>query len=499
MRRAGPRSTMAILVLGFQLGSAAQGRAADATSKQSVPEPARSDSASATAAPAHFERPAYQFLRQNEDWSVLADWPEAQRDDLFDPVKYVPLDKDGQVWATFAGSSRAQLQSWFDYGFGTPSPDDDTFVLGRMRLDADVHFGSSVRAFVEIKSALSTDRDLPGGKRTMDVDDIALQQAFVDLRMPVAADTSLTLRLGRREFEYGRYRLVSPLPWGNSLRTWDGASLHLANESGFVDAFWSLYAPVRKYEFNKPDEDQQFFGVYASGKPGVPGMLVELYALGLVRNGSYTVNGTTGNDDRYTLGTRVVAPLGTRALTLEVEGAYQLGRVGHADVSAYMVAVELAAQVPDAWAKPRLALGFDYASGDHSAGGDVQTFDQLYPLGHPYFGIMDFIGRQNVIDASSSLTVHPLSATTLQVAGYVFRRAERADALYNAGGFVVRPGAPGTSLDVGQEIDVVLIQRFGRHVTTEIGYGHFFPGTFIEQTGSHQGMHFFYAELALVF
>jgi len=356
-----------------------------------------------------------------------------------------------------------------------------------------------VELLVEVKSALSSDRDLPGGKRTMDVDDIALQQAFVDLRMPVADDTSLTLRLGRREFQYGRQRIVSPLPWGNTLRTWDGASLHLANESGFVDAFWSLYAPVRKHKFNKPDEDQQFFGVYASGRPDVPGMVVELYALGLVQNGTYTFNGTTGNDDRYTLGTRVLTPLGSRALTLEVEGAYQLGRVGRADVSAYMVAVELAAEIADAWARPRLALDFDYASGDHRAGGDVQTFDQLYPLGHAYFGIMDFVGRQNVIDASTCLTLRPLAATAVQVQGHLFRRAERADALYNAGGGVVRPGAPGTSLDVGQEIDVVLTQRFGRHVTTEIGYGHFFPGTFIEQTGSHQGMDFLYVELALVF
>jgi len=319
----------------------------------------------------------------------------------------------------------------------------------------------------------------------------------VDLRLPVADDTSLTLRLGRRGLEYGRQRLVSPLPWANTLRTWDGASLHLEGDAGFVDAFWTLYAPVRKYHFNKPDEDQQFFGVYASGKPGVPGMVVDLYMLGLVRNGTYTVNGTVGNDDRYTLGTRIATPLGTRALSLEFEGAYQLGRVGRSDVSAFMLALELAAEVADAWAAPRLALGLDYASGDHSAGGDVQTFDPLFPLGHAYFGIMDVVGRQNVIDVSPSVTSHPWSGATLKLSGHVFRRAQREDALYNAGGMVVRPGAPGTSRDVGEEVDVVLGQRFGRHVTAEIGYGHFFPGTFIEQTGSHEAIDFFYVQLAL--
>lgn len=488
MRRICPHCAVAFLSLVFLFGVAARSQAADT---------ARDESGGDAAAESGFERPAYHFLSQNEDWSVLADVPAAQRDDLFDPIKYVPLRKPEGVWMSFGGSMRGRLESWFDYDFGTPSPDDDVFALGRLRLHGDVHFGRPVRVFVEIKSALSTDRDLPGGKRAADVDDIALQQAFVDLRLPVADDTSLTLRLGRRGLQYGNQRLVSPLPWANTLRTWDGASLHLEGEAGFVDGFWTLYAPVRKYRFNKPDEDQQFFGVYASGKPGLPGLVVDLYALGLVRNGSFNRNGTIGNDDRYTLGTRIATPLGAPSLSLEFEGAYQLGRVGDADVRAFMLALELAAKVADAWGAPRLALGIDYASGDHSAGGDVQTFDPLFPLGHAYFGLMDVVGRQNVVDVSPSVTLQLLPQTTLQLAGHLFRRAQREDALYDAGGRVVRPGAPGTSRDLGEEFDVTLTQRFGRHVTAQFGYGHFFPGTFIEQTGSHSAIDFFYLQLAL--
>jgi len=490
MSRIGQRCAMATLALALQSG---------VTSDSPAAEAAASEPGVATAAKTGFERPTYHFLRQDEDWSVLADVPPAQRDDFFDRFKYVPLGESGQVWASFGGSLRGRLESWFDFGFGTPSPDDDTFALGRLRFDADVHFGRFVRAFVEVKSALSTDRDLPGRKRNTDVDDVALQQAFVDLRLPVADDASLTLRLGRRGLQYGSQRLVSPLPWANTLRTWDGASLHLAGDSGFVDAFWTLYAPVRKYHFNKPDEDRQFFGVYASGTPGPPGLVVDLYALGLAQDGDFNRNGTTGNDDRYTLGTRIETPLGAPAFTLEFEGAYQLGRVGNADVSAFMLALELAAQAADAWAAPRLALGLDYASGDHSAGGNVQTFDPLFPLGHAFFGIMDVVGRQNVIDVYPSLTLQLLPKTTLRLSGHVFRRAQRQDALYNAGGMVVRPGAPGTSRDVGEEIDVVLTQGFGRHVTADVGYGHFFPGRFIGQTGSDQAIDFLYLQLALRF
>jgi len=110
---------------------------------------------------------------------------------------------------------------------------------------------------------------------------------------------------------------------------------------------------------------------------------------------------------------------------------------------------------------------------------------------------MDFVGRQNVIDLNPSLTIHRMSQTTPQLSGHLRRRVPRADALYNAGGMVVRPGAPGTSLDVGEEVDVVLTQGFGRHVTADVGYGHFFPGTFIEQNGSNEAIDFVHVQLAL--
>ena len=46
---------------------------------------------------------------------------------------------------------------------------------------ADVHVGEHIRVFGQFKSANSTDRDLQGGARTLDVDTAALQQAFADL------------------------------------------------------------------------------------------------------------------------------------------------------------------------------------------------------------------------------------------------------------------------------------------------------------------------------
>ncbi|MDQ3200287.1 MAG: alginate export family protein, partial [Verrucomicrobiota bacterium] len=149
---------------------------------------------------------------------------------------------------------------------------------------------------------------------------------------------------------------------------------------------------------------------------------------------------------------------------------------------------------------PRLWLGFDYASGDDAAGGDVGTFNQLFPLGHAYFGYIDAIGRQNIVDLHPGASIKAAKdKLTLKAEGHFFWRAESADALYNAGGGVVRGGAPGTSKQVGSEVDFVANYKFTQHLDMEFGYSHFFAGDFIKQTGPDQDIDFFYVQTQFYF
>ena len=122
-----------------------------------------------------FQRPAFSpVLRQNENWSALADHDPSQTGDAFDPIKYVPLSADGAVWAGFGGQVRQRFESWNNFGFGAGN--DDNFLLTRLRLHADLHVGDHLRFFAETKSALSTDRALPGGNRLLERDAVDMQQ-----------------------------------------------------------------------------------------------------------------------------------------------------------------------------------------------------------------------------------------------------------------------------------------------------------------------------------
>ena len=437
------------------------------------------------AAPTPTPPPNYKIIRAEEDWSKF---DPSTSDDFWAPIKHVKLSKDGSVWASFGGELRARVENWQNFGFADDN--DDTFLLGRILAHMDLHFGENVRVYVEGKSALSTPRDLPGHQRTLDVDELALQGAFVDLRFP-SDGVTFTLRVGRQELLFGKQRLVSPLPWSNSMRTWDAARAILEFDRWRIDGFWSRYVGIKKYEFNDWELGSDFYGVYATGKVGDRDKPfdVDAYFLGLNQS-SATYNGTAGDEERYTFGARFGGTLGD--FDFDLESAYQFGQVGSGDVNAWMIAADAGYTFACPW-KPHLNLGFDYASGDDAPGDDeVQTFNQLFPLGHAYFGYMDFIGRQNIIDLHSGLSFKPWEALTVKVDGHLFWRASTDDALYNAGGGVVRAGNLSNESEVGQEIDLTLIYAVDKHLTLQGGYSHFFPGSFIDDSGPGRQMDWFY-------
>jgi len=450
------------------------------------------------------ERPGFNLSnRHAEDWSSFD--PQAEDTgrfyDTLDDFKQIDLADDGNVWLSVGGSARLRYEHFENFGFGPAN--DDGFLLTRVRLHGDLHIGENFRVFVEGKSAFSTDRNLPGMQRTLDNDELALQQAFADLTLDWGEEGTLTLRAGRQQLLFGKQRLVSPLVWSNTMRAWDGVSAIVETGGWTYHAFWTQFAPVRKYDANQSDRHTQFFGLYASGLLcGDCGMNADLYFLGLDQDDpTNTYNGTTGAERRYTVGGRVFGKVQDTGWDYDVEAAYQFGDVGSADINAWMVAGELGYAYGDDW-KTRAFVGFDYASGDDSPDdGDVETFNQLFPLGHAYLGYIDVVGRQNIVDLSVGASMQPMEKLTVRAALHVFWRASDMDALYNAGGGVVRGGGLAGSSYVGTELDLTAKYKLDAHTTLLLGYSHFFAGDFIEDAtpAADKDIDYFYAQVQWVF
>jgi hypothetical protein len=430
-------------------------------------------------------------------WGVVVSWSLVLTGVLAaqatPPLKENPLDDHGTVWLVLGSQGRARLESWRNFGFGNAANHDADYVLLRLLLALDLRVGTHFRVYVQGKSAVLTDRDLPGGRRPADADDLDVHQGYIELATERAPSRRLTLRAGRQELLFGRERLVSPLDWTNTRRTFDGLRGTAAYADWTIDAFFSHPVLVTKSEFNEWDQSVEFWGMHVR-RASANAPAFEGYWLVLERAAA-TFNGSVGRERRHTLGARAAKG---GVLAYDLEAAYQFGRLASAAIGAGMFSADIGYTL---WRsrQGRLHAGLDFASGDTDAGGDVATFNQLFPLGHAFLGFIDVVGRQNVVAANAGFGMRPLPGLAADVTVHSFRRASAADALYNAAGAVERPAGAARSLDVGTELDVTANGHVGRHASVLVGYSRFFPGDFVRQSGAARPISFFYSSVQLIY
>ena len=462
--------------------------------------PAVAQASQATSQP---NRPAYQIGsagRFNEDWSVLRGVDLDKTDDFWDRLKFIPLTPDQNVWLTIGGQARERGEYFRQFLFGDSEPkQSDGYLLSRFRLLADLHVTRYVRMFAEGRTAFALDRELQGGRTASFVDEFDLVNGFADIMIPFGDQASVTVRGGRQELIFGSQRLFGAGDFTNAApRTWEGGAAYANIADWTITPFWAQLVVVDKYRFNKSTSDFQLFGVFGTGPLHFVPVNLDLYWLD-ADNRTADFSGTIGREHRHTLGGRAWGKIGATGLDFEAEGAAQFGTVGRGEIGAWMLTTVLGYTLPTTRLSPRVYVEFDYASGDGRPGGDVGTFNQLYPNGHSYLGYIDYIGRQNVISPNAGVTISPIQGLTLSLQQYAFWRASDRDAVYNKSGGVLRAGTASRARYVGAETDILATYNFTRHLQGYAGYSHFFTGEFINKTGPHKDSDFFYTALQYTF
>lgn len=416
-------------------------------------------------------------LRFNEDWSWLKDENSSGKSDYLDAIKYISLGED--AYLSFGGHARARGESFSHFGF-QENDSSDSYLLTRLFLHADLHLNEYFRIFAEGKNANITKRELAGERRTLDVDSLDAQNLFAEVNMPIGDQAKLTLRGGRQEMMLGRQRLVSPLNWANTRRTFDGGWGIFEWENFSITGFSSKLVNVKKYKFNDSHTAPRLGGIYATGKDLFYKQNLDLYYL-RKNNGSTTINTKSGKEQRNTFGFRLWGKGKPEGLKYELEAAFQNGSLGSADISAYMASALVKYRF-DTDCSPKVFLGLDYASGDDvNDSNKSKTFSQLYPLGHAYLGYIDTVGRQNIFDIHPGISFSPAKKLKTKIEYHYFRRAKSTDALYNAGGGTVFGAASGSSKNVGSELDISAKYGLSQHFKLSGGYSHFFRGSFVKE------------------
>jgi hypothetical protein len=451
--------------------------------------------------PAEVSPPAYTALRYDEDYSYLKN--ATTNADLFDPIKYIPLNGSGDSYLSLGGQVRDRYEYFNNYNFGSGPQDNNGYNLLRLLFNADLHLGPNVRAFAEGISATEQGRN--GGPRPSDLDEIDLHQGFVEVKFPLAADVSFTVRGGRQVIVFGAQRLIGVSDFTNVRRTFDGVRATLATPGNTLDMFYAQPVRVLPYQFDDDVPDTALAGIYDTWE--IPGALanmktkLETYALYVTRQ-SNTFNTTTAGENRYTLGARLTANPGPFDFDLEAD--YQFGRFDYQETSAFSVAAIGGYTFEEVTFKPRTFLGFDIASGgNRNHPGD--TFDQLFPSGHDQFGIIDAIGRQNIIDLHPGINLtllenKPAAKLLTLLAQYrQFWRESDQDAVYTSSGTVLRASGGSSSSSIGGEVDTQVNWQLDRHISAYAGYCHFFHGAFISDTGPANDIDFAYSALTFTF
>jgi hypothetical protein len=437
--------------------------------------------------------PKYENLRFREDWSSLLCAGPCARQDGSDHLKALRISSG--AWLNFGGQVRARFESFDSFQFSAAPAADDDWMLYRVRLHADLHLGRHLRVFAEGIYADQDERLL--GPRATDEDHGDLLNAFVDLTTRTGG-VDVGARVGRQELLFGKQRVIGPLDWGNTRRTFDGVSGWVKGCNWRLDGFYVQPVLVDIDAFDEADDTVDFAGLYYASKPS-NSTVFEAYALHTNRDGKRWL-GVTEAEERLTLGAGAWGPIGGSRLDYDVEAAYQLGSAGDGDVNAWMATAELGWKpCVECW-EPRFAIGLDYASGDDDGpGGDVGTYDQLFPTGHLWFGWVDAVGRQNVIAARLTASAKPSKEWFVRADLHAFWRASGDDSLYNAAGADIRAPVAGASDEIGTELDLMVKWQPNRHWEVEAGYGWLWAGPYLTDTGSDEDIRFLWLGATFTF
>jgi len=374
------------------------------------------------------------------------------------------------------------------------------YLLHRTRLYTNLEIGDAFRVYGEGIDAVSEFEDVP--PRPIDENRLDVLNLFADAKLVEADRGDLWFRFGRQELLYGAQRLISPLDWANTRRTFDGANFIWEGQNWRADTFvtrpvslWQ-HLPATDHNFDNPDQSQEFSGIYLTRK-GLKNKSLDVYFLRYTDDDG--IRDFSPDFEYNTIGARLA---GNYCNWLwEIEGAYQFGDYADLDHSAgfyTLGAGRKLAKLPwntDFW------VYYDWASGDSDPNdGTNGTFNQLFPLGHKYFGWMDIIGRQNIEDLNVRITTSPHERVKLILWYHVFHLQQARDALYNPLSAPVRRDPTGAAgQNVGQELDMAVDITLTPRVNLLFGYCHFYTGSFINNTGGIDGEDFYFGQMSCRF
>jgi hypothetical protein len=412
-------------------------------------------------------------------------------------------------WINMDVEFRHRLEFKDNFDFNDAVNDEDTYNLWRTRISLLLKPTDWAKLFVQFQDATVSDQDI--GSRAPNENRGDFRQGYLELVnvLQELGDElpAVSLRLGRQELSYGAQRLVGGFDWSNIAQTFDAGKVmvnieewHLAID-GFGGSKTPTETPVNFDNWYDNSTQDVLAGYYAT-YTGIDGIAIEQYFLKRLADTRLNF-GPSGmaSADVYTSGARLKGKIADTQIDYELEAAKQWGEFGTLDIDAQMANAIIGYTFAETAWTPRFAFEYNYGSGDDDSGdGELNTFNNLFPTNHLFYGYMDRASLQNLNNYRFQVSAKPNKKTVLQLDLHLIYLDTSNDSLYHAGRGVVRTaGASGADDHVGNELDLLVKYKVNDHLNVMGGYSRFFAGEFLDDTGAHDDGDFFYLQSVFSF
>ena len=372
-------------------------------------------------------------------------------------------------------------------------PGHSGYDLWRFTPYVQANYNDFIGGYVQAIDASMFGLDAPYAPTAIDINRTDILQMYAELNLGEVGDRKLKYRYGRQFLQYGNQRLLSPLAWANTFRNFEGHKLMYTSTDWDVDGFTmrgvnGIAGNInRPYSFDQADQSRTISGIYATYK-GIENNTFDFYYLYFDEQ---QPSATLMDGTRHTIGSRVAGKKPVKdgkklvgTWTWDAEGAFQFGEdnfgsAAYRDVQAGMVGALGGYTFENVTWKPSLGSIFYWGSGDNDpTTGTISTFNTLYPLGHAYWGQIDNLAGQNLLDYGVQAGLKPHEKFTLVSQWHYFDQATASPVLYN----VVGAALPGSgSSNLGNELDIVGTWTYSKAFNLQAGYFWFFYGDAINK------------------
>jgi hypothetical protein len=429
----------------------------------------------------------YHLLREDDDWSFLAD-PNL-RQEFWDPIKYIRLRHGRNDWFLSMGGEAREIWEQIGNDNWGQQPFMNSYFNERYMLYFDVHYGKHVRSFVEFKSGLNSYRI--GGPRPIDEKKLDFQTAFLEVGMENERDW-IKFRAGRLEMEYGSGRLIDVREGPNVRLSFDGFKVKAGIGPWQIDGF-AVRPDLDKPGFfdNAPNHAVGFWGVYGV-RPLTKTITLDAYYLGLDRK-TASFNRGVGHELRHSIGGRLSRPVAQTkpGWDFDDEALWQFGSFRSANIQAWTVASETGYRFPTIPLKPRFSTKADISSGDDPRTNTLGTFNPLFPKGN-YFGVLATAGPGPI----NFIDVHPRAEATLPHSvtvsvDWIFQwRESLRDGMYSVPGFLIIPAGRSNARYVGNRPGTEVRWQANQHLWFQADYGSFYAGKFVKESQPSRNLNY---------